>query len=135
MKPVVYVLDSNALMAFFQMEQGDAEVKRLIMKATVKECHLKLSIINWGEIYYSTVKSKGKSIAEQVWSFVDQLPIELVGVDQEMVRVAAIYKSMHSIAYADCFAAALAKKENAAVVTGDQEFKLLHKDIKIHWIK
>lgn len=131
----VYILDSHALMVFFQMEKGHAEVKRLVTKASHKECILKMSIINWGEIYYSTVKSKGKTTAEQVLALIEQLPIQLIDVDQNMVHTAAIYKSLYPIAYADCFTAALAKKENATVVTGDPEFKFLVKDINILWLK
>jgi ribonuclease VapC len=38
------------------------------------------------------------------------------------------------IAYADCFAAALAKLHKAELVTGDHEFKLLEGDVRILWV-
>jgi ribonuclease VapC len=38
------------------------------------------------------------------------------------------------IAYADCFAAALAKSRKAELITGDKEFKLLEGEIKVEWI-
>jgi ribonuclease VapC len=38
------------------------------------------------------------------------------------------------IAYADCFAAALALQQNATLVTGDPEFKHLENQITIHWV-
>ncbi|HOW64450.1 MAG TPA: PIN domain-containing protein [Candidatus Paceibacterota bacterium] len=38
------------------------------------------------------------------------------------------------MAYADCFAAALAKAENAELVTGDPEFKEVEKEIRIAWL-
>jgi predicted nucleic acid-binding protein len=38
------------------------------------------------------------------------------------------------MAYADCFAAALAKSRNAELVTGDPEFKQMQTDIKIAWL-
>jgi len=38
------------------------------------------------------------------------------------------------IAYADCFAAALAKMMDAEVVTGDKDFKVLEGQIGIAWL-
>jgi predicted nucleic acid-binding protein len=65
------------------------------------------------------------------------LPIEIVGVghDLKMKWQAAIYKATHRVAYADAFAAALAKERRAELVTGDPEFKPLEKEIKIRWLK
>ena len=65
------------------------------------------------------------------------LPIEIVGMsdDLTLTRQAAIYKATHKMAYADCFAAALAKLKNAELLTGDPKFKPLEKEIKINWLK
>jgi len=52
-----------------------------------------------------------------------------------MTRQAAIYKATYRVAYADAFAAALAKERRAELVTGDPEFKPLEKEIKINWLK
>ena len=38
------------------------------------------------------------------------------------------------MAYADCFAAALAKSRNAELLTGDPEFKVVEKEIKVQWL-
>jgi predicted nucleic acid-binding protein len=35
---------------------------------------------------------------------------------------------------ADCFAAALAKREKAEIYTGDPEFKTAEREIKIVWL-
>ena len=51
------------------------------------------------------------------------------------MRQAAIYKATKKLAYADAFAAALAKILNAELVTGDPEFKEIENEIKIGWLK
>ena len=51
-----------------------------------------------------------------------------------MVLQAAGDKSRHKISYADAFAAALAKQQNAELVTGDRQFRALEGEIKIHWL-
>jgi hypothetical protein len=38
------------------------------------------------------------------------------------------------MSYVDCFAAALAKLEKAELVSGDNEFKEVEKEVKILWI-
>jgi len=42
---------------------------------------------------------------------------------------------MHKMSYPDCSAAALAKKKKCELVTGDNEFKQVEKEVKIRWIK
>ncbi len=41
---------------------------------------------------------------------------------------------MHSVAYADCFAAALGIIRKAKVVTGDPEFKKFEHLVPLEWI-
>ena len=38
------------------------------------------------------------------------------------------------MAYADCFAVALAKLRNVEVVTGDPEFKEVDGEVKVAWL-
>jgi len=93
-----------------------------------------ISIINWGEIYYNTYRVQGKPEADAVIAQVGRYPIELVDADQALTLEAARLKGKYRIAYADCFAAALAGMLNGKVVTGDREFKNLEKEIDIEWI-
>ena len=39
------------------------------------------------------------------------------------------------MSFADCFAAALAQRSKAELVTGDSEFKQVEDDIRIDWLK
>jgi ribonuclease VapC len=55
-------------------------------------------------------------------------------IDWELARLAAGFKARYRLAYADCFAAALAKREGAEVLTGDPEFRQLEKEIKVRWL-
>ncbi len=130
----VFVLDSFALMAYFQKEPGSLSVESFIRKAKDEQCLLKLSLINWGEIYYNTARTEGEAIAVDAWTWIEQLPIILVDVDRNLIIQASYLKAKYSVAYGDCFAAALAKREQAPVITGDPEFHKLSKEVSIHWI-
>ena len=43
--------------------------------------------------------------------------------------------STNRFSLADAFAAALAKEKKAELITGDPEFKVVAKEIAIHWLK
>ena len=130
----VFILDSYCLMASFHDEPSADYLESLIRKARQQECQLKLSLVNWGDIYYSICRSHHEKAAKEFLLFIEDLPIELIDINRDLVFEAAQLKSKYRIAYADCFAAALAKREDAPVITGDQEFKALAREIKIHWI-
>ena len=49
--------------------------------------------------------------------------------------MAADFKSRFSFSLADAFAAALAKRHKAELVTGDPEFEQVEKEVKIGWLK
>jgi ribonuclease VapC len=132
------VLDSWALVAFFEDEPAAEEVEKLLVKAEAGTHKLLLSIVNWAEIYYNTMRKVSQEAAEQKAREIAGLTIEIVPVDDknlDLVRQAAIYKATKKLSYADAFAAALAKLRNAELVTGDAEFKQVESEIKISWIK
>ena len=132
------VLDSWALIAFFEDEPAAERVERLLVKAEAGTHNLLLCVVSWGEIYYNTMRTVSQEAAEQKAKEIAGLTIELVGVEAnnlELVRQAAIYKATRRLSYADAFAAALAKIRNAELVTGDHEFRQIEDEIKIDWLK
>jgi predicted nucleic acid-binding protein len=130
------VLDSWALMALFNDEPAAPAVEKLLIKAGTGSTKLLLTIINWGEIYYSIMRGASQDLAEQHAREIHAMPIELVPIETDLalVRQAAIFKASRKLAYADAFAAGLAKLRNAELVTGDRDFKSVEDEIKIAWL-
>lgn len=128
------VLDSHALMAFFQDEPGADFVRGLIHKAMETDTNLLMSIVNLGEVWYAIARTNSPEIADQYINEIKGMGIEIVEADWTLTRQAAVFKSGGNISYADCFAAALAKLKKADLITGDNEFKLLDGEIKISWV-
>ena len=133
----VKVLDSWALLAFFEDEPAAEEVEKLLAKADQGTHKLLLSVVNWGEVYYNVMRKVSLAAAEQKAMEMAVMPIELVGVetDLQLVRQAAVYKATGKLAYAAAFAAALAKLRNAELITGDHDFKAVEGEIKIGWLR
>jgi predicted nucleic acid-binding protein len=130
----VYVLDSYALLAHFEDEAGGEKVRKILRAASAGKTRLFLSVINLGELYYISLREQGRDMAEQILFLMEQLPIDIVTADREMTLEAAKLKGTHPVAYADCFAAALAIRKNAKVVTGDSEFKIFERILSVEWI-
>ena len=132
------VLDSWALIALFNEEPASEKVEKLLHAATAGRHTLLLSVINWGEIYYTTLRRGGESAARSIAADITQMPITLVLVDSanlDLVRQAAIFKATKKLSYADCFGAALAKLRRAEFVTGDSEFKTMEGELRISWLR
>lgn len=128
------ILDSFALIAYLEREIGGEKVKEVLKEAERKKCTLLMSIVNWGEVYYSLYRSKGEDKAEESILILDQLPITLVLADRFQTYQASKLKDKYSVAFADCFASALALQNQSKVLTGDPEFKKLENEIEIEWI-
>ncbi len=129
-----YVLDSYALLTYLQDEAGADEVDSLISSARAGEVKLVLSVVNLGEIAYIVERAAGLAKAQATLGIIDQLPIDLVEVNRHRALWAAHYKASLSIAYADCFALALAEETGGRVVTGDPEFKPAEGKVPVFWL-
>ena len=95
-----------------------------------------MSVINLGEVLYVTERKRGLQKAQDMLAVVGKLPIHIVDADRAQTLIAANIKAHWHIAYADCFAAALARIEGATVVTGDPEFKQLDEAsiVPVRWL-
>jgi predicted nucleic acid-binding protein len=129
------ILDSWALMALFNNESAADAVEKILEQATSERHKLLMSVVNWGEIYYSVMRGASAEMAEQKAREIAAMPIEIVPADLHQAHQAAIFKATCKMSYADCFGAALAKIKNVEFVTGDPEFKEVEKEIKINWLK
>jgi ribonuclease VapC len=129
------ILDSWALMALFNNEPAADAVEKVLEQATADRHKLLMSVVNWGEIYYSVMRGASREMAEQKAREIASMPIEIVHADLHQTHQAAIFKATRKMSYADCYGAALAKIRNVAFVTGDPEFKEVEKEIKINWLK
>ena len=107
----------------------------LLTQAAADRHKLFMSVVNWGEIYYSVCRGASVEMAEQKAQEIASMLIEIVLADLSQTRQAASFKATNKMSYADCFGAALAKLNNAEFITGDPEFKQVEKEIKIGWLR
>ena len=130
-----FVLDSFALLAFFQAEPGGLRVRQLLEQAVRGETILTITAVNLGEVAYRTERQYGLERAQEVLARIEEYPLEVVDVDRELALGAAHLKARYRMAYADCLAAALTRHLSATLVTGDPEFRQVEGLVAIEWLK
>lgn len=128
------VLDASALITFFEQGAGFEIVKKAMMDAVAQGRNLLMSTVNWGEVYYFFIRRYGIEKADQAIMTIGAFPIELIPADGSLAKQAALYKALQKLPYADSFAAALAKLHDAELLTGDTDFQLVEKEIRILWV-
>jgi predicted nucleic acid-binding protein len=134
-----YVLDACALLAFINKESGFDNVNRLMREAKCKKIHIIMNQINLFEVYYTTVKTRGKDVADGVLQLVQKHPITIIhGLTYNVMEEAARMKITYNMSMGDSIAAAESMVGNGTLVTSD------HKDfgqaeqagkVKVLWFR
>jgi uncharacterized protein with PIN domain len=128
------VLDSWALLCYLEEEPGYEKIIHLFANAVESSEPLLMCVVNWGEVYYQVARRYGEAQAREIERLIQSFPITVVNADKELTREAARFKAGKRLAYADCFAAALARLKKAELYTGDPEFKAVESEVKVSWV-
>lgn len=113
---------------------GTERVQMILKDAGKRRCSVYICIINLGEVLYIIEREKGLVKAHETLGTIQQLPIEVIPVDNQTVLDAAHIKANHAISYADAFAVVCAQKSDGIVLTGDKEFESVEKTIRVEWL-
>lgn len=128
------LLDSHAALVFLKGEKGHEKVRAALADAEKFGTPLLMSEINIGEVCYILLRAGLTNNLDDFLSQFLSLPIRPVPVDFDLVIEAANIKARYPLSYADAFAVAVALRNNAAIITGDPEFKTVTKSIHIDWL-
>ena len=127
-----YLLDSFALLAYLKEENNYEKVKKIL---SWHKNHILMNDINIGETFYIIARERGMEKADYFLHVIlPILPIAHIENTLQEVIEASKIKAKYPISYADCFAVAAARKEKAAIITGDPEFKLVEKIVNVEWL-
>jgi len=133
-KPKALVLDAWSVIAYLEDEPSGQQIADLIASAHEEEIPVMMVVVNVGEVWYIIAREISEDEANHCIKELHDLRIQFIEADWALTQEAARFKSKHKISYADCYAVALAKVKNADLVTGDNEFKAVENQVKIHWI-
>lgn len=128
------VLDTFALLAFFNKEKGWEKVRKVIQTCQSSNLKAIFNVINLGELFYITNRRSGKSKSEELLKIIEYMPIEIFQVNHVFVLEAAAIKAENKLSYADAFCVNTALQNKGTVLTGDPEFKAVQDIVKIDWL-
>lgn len=126
----LYVLDANAVIRYLSRGLGEEKVAALIQRAARGDARLLISVINWGEALYSLARLAGLSKAKGDLKALSAF-VEPVAADEAQAEEAATLKFRYRMGYADTYAATLALRNGATLVTTDPDFVKLGKQLKV----
>ena len=125
-----YVLDSNAMIRYMNQSADWRQVKALFDGVRTGDVRLYMSVVNWGEVTY--ISAKYSSVSRAVADLKSLgVALETVDVDEDAAEEAATLKFNYRLGYGDSYAAALAMRMNATLVTADANFAKLGKKLKL----
>jgi predicted nucleic acid-binding protein len=126
------VIDAGALSLFFA---GDPRVVPYFNRMDRGQATGLITEINLTEYYYKTCQKLGKQAADTRYFLLRNSKLKTIG-DENLTRLAGLEKCKQELdlSLADCFALALAKRENATLITTDRELEKV-KDVSAKFFR
>jgi predicted nucleic acid-binding protein len=128
-----YVLDTSAVVTFLTGRPAAAKVASILGAAAQRP--VLMSVVNWGEVVSTMWRLHGESAGARLRSVPVGLPIQLMPAFSEDAFAAAALKARLKLPYADAWAAALAIRERATLVTSDPDFRKLGRLVPVLWLR
>ena len=127
----LYVLDTSAIFAFTDQEDGAEEVERLLDEAKAQKCSLEVCSISLMEIYYVALRERGDDEAVRLVALLKAWPMTWVYPDEKELLQAGRLKASHRLSVADALVAAVAKLHQATLVHKDPELAALAGEVAL----
>lgn len=126
-----HVLDASALLVLFEQRRSADTVENLIRKARDGQVTLHMSVLNWGEVLYTLWRHHGANQANQLLQDSSRFSIKLHDANLSDARRAAEFRVRFALPYVDVFAAVLASRLRARLVTADTDFEQVKTQVKL----
>lgn len=111
-----YVLDTSALMAYLEAEEGFHRVEEILSAEDVI-----VPFISLLELYYISLQEQGQSVADQRYATFRRYPV-FWQFDEQTTLTAARLKAANRISFADSMIAAVAIQNEAILIHKDPEY-------------
>jgi predicted nucleic acid-binding protein len=120
-----FLLDTSAVMAFLEAEEGGDRVRELLKSAPTL-----LPFVAALEVHYITTRERGAAVAQVRLEGLKALPcVWLATVDEATLLAASRIKASYPISLGDAVVAGFAIRHAATLVHKDPEFEPLYPDV------
>ena len=117
-----YLLDTKALIAFFNNEEGADRVEAILNEIDENEADGCISAITVTEFFYIYSRLVGERVARERIEQLKLSNLKIIPINEEIAMKAGEYK-IRAIPIADALIAASAHFVDAPVVTDDEHFE------------
>jgi len=122
-----YILDSSAVLAFIEDEEGAERVEEVL-----REGRVLLPFVVLLEVYYITRREKGEAEASRRYGLLKRVVAEVLwGMDEGLLLRAGRLKAEYPISLADALIAAFAIQEGAVLLHKDPEYEMLAGEVEL----
>ena len=126
-----FVLDTSALMSFYEGEDGAEKVRNLLELGKEQRAEILVPFIVPIEVYYITTQEEGEETADLRFVALMESPVRILSsINEPFLITAGRLKAKYSISLADALVAAHALLEKAVLVHKDPEFLLLKEEVE-----
>jgi predicted nucleic acid-binding protein len=125
-----YVLDTSALITFIENEEGADTIESILLKAIEKLATVYISVATSIELFYISLQEQGMGVAEERITLLENLPITVLDISYEDMKIIGTLKANYKISFADSCIAAIAKLNSAILVHKDPEYNQLDTEVK-----
>lgn len=132
MSPNEFVVDSYAILAFLQKEPGYGRVEALLKSAVHGEVGVHISAFNLAEVQCHVLRHGKES--SRILAALEALPLKVASADAYLPQAVEL-KTRYGVAFAQCFAAALAQDLQRPLITGDRSFRKFGSTVDIEWLR
>jgi predicted nucleic acid-binding protein len=126
-----YLLDTSAILALTDNEEGADTVEQFLDKAKSKRVSLHFSAMTAMELYYVCLGERGEEEANRLLLLVRALPVTELPLEDSLILPAAKLKARHKVSVADAWIAAAAAVHNLILIHKDPEFERLRESVSL----
>jgi len=132
---VTYVLDSSAVLRYFDDEAGGERVAEIIKCHLQGTCQAVIAAPHWGEIAGIVCKKHGRRGMNLALSRLTAFGMEPIPADGNQSVEAALISLGRHIPYVDAFGVSVATESpDRVLVTADFDLRPAQRDVKIEFL-
>lgn len=126
-----YLLDTSAIFALMDKEDGWRRVGELLHLAGEGDIQLTACSVTLMEIFYISLQKVGEDAAARVLALVKAWPLAWFYPEEEELLVGGRFKASYRLSLADALIAAVARTQRATLVHKDPEFEELSGEVTL----
>jgi len=130
-EPERYLLDTSAILALTDQEEGFEKVEELLDRAANGDIEVAICSMSLMEVFYITLQEQGEDRAARLIALIKAWPVRWIYPDERTLLFAGRLKAFHRLSFADALIAGAAKLNESVLVHKDPEFEGIAEELSL----